>query len=87
MAFVCEWDSTKNVILTKVKSTITVKRGKKATLKYQVYPVKKKVTFKSSNKKRVTVTKKGVVKGIRKGTAKITIKAGNKKTIVKVKVK
>lgn len=87
MAFVCEWDDTQNVILTKVKSTVTVKKGKKVSLQYQIYPVKKKVTFKSSNKKVATVTKKGVVKGIKKGTAKITIKAGNKKTVVKVKVK
>lgn len=87
MAFVCEWDDANPVILTAVKSSDRVIRGKKLSLKYQVYPVKKKVTFKSSNKKVATVTKKGVVKGIKKGAAKITIKAGNQKVIVKVKVK
>lgn len=86
MGFICEWDTSNTVILTAVKKTITVKKGKKTSLLYQVYPVKKKVTFKSSNKK-ATVTKKGVVKGVKKGTAKITIKAGKKKVVVKVKVK
>lgn len=87
MAFVCEWDNKNPVILTKPVSTIKVKRGKKVSLKYQVYPVKTKVTFKSSKKRVATVTKKGVVKGVRKGTAHITIKAGKKKVVVKVKVK
>ncbi len=87
MAFVCEWDNKNPVILTKPVSTIKVKRGKKVSLKYQVYPVKTKVTFKSSKKRVATVTKKGVVKGVRKGTANITIKAGKKKVVVKVKVK
>ena len=90
MAFVCEWDDKNPLIFTKTASTITVKKGKKASLKYQVYPVKTKVTFKSSNKKVATVTKKGVVKGVKKGTAKIAIKAGTNKAItmtVKVKVK
>ena len=87
MAFVCEWDDTNPVILTKVKSTITVKKDKKTSLKYQVYPIKTKVTFKSSNKKVASVTRKGVVKGVKKGTAKITVKAGKKKVVVKVKVK
>lgn len=87
MGFICEWDNSKAVVLTAVKKTITVKKGKKAALLYQVYPISKKVTFKSSNKKVATVTKKGVVKGIKKGTAKITIKAGKKTVVVKIKVK
>lgn len=87
MSFVCEWDDENPVILTKVKSTITVKKGKKASLKYQVYPAKTKITYKSSNKKVAIVNKKGVVTGKKKGTAKITIKAKTKKIVVKVKVK
>jgi len=59
----------------------------KIITQYQVYPIKTKVTFKSSNKKVASVTKKGVVKGVKKGTAKITVKAGKKKVVVKVKVK
>lgn len=87
MAFICEWDDTNPVILTKTVSIIKLKKGKKVSLKYQVYPVKTKVIFKSSKKRVATVTKKGVVKGVRKGTANITIKAGKKKVVVKVKVK
>lgn len=87
MSFVCEWDNGDNVILTKVNSTLTLKKGSKKSLKYQVFPVKQKVTFTSSNKKVATVTNAGVVKGLRKGTATITIKAGKEKVTVKVKVK
>ncbi len=87
MAFICEWDDQNPIILTKVKSSLTVKKGKKASLKYQLYPVKTKLTFKSSNKKVATVDKKGVVTGKKKGNTKITIKAKNKKLTIKVKVK
>lgn len=87
MAFICEWDDQNPIILTKVKSSVTVKRGKKVSLQYQVYPAKTKATFKSSNKKVATVTKKGVVTGKKKGSAKITIKAKSKKITIKVKVK
>ena len=87
MAFICEWDDQNPIILTKVKYSLTVKKGKKASLKYQLYPVKTKLTFKSSNKKVATVDKKGVVTGKKKGNTKITIKAKNKKLTIKVKVK
>ena len=41
----------------------------------------------SSNKKIATVTSKGVVKGLKKGTATITAKAGKKVVRFKIKVK
>ena len=85
--FICEWDLSKNVILTAVKTNVTVSKGKTYKLKYQVYPVNKKVTFKSSNRGVATVSAKGVVTAKKKGTAKITIKAGAKKVTVTVKVK
>ncbi len=49
----------------------------------------KAVTFKTSNKKIVTVSKKGVVKAKKVGTAKITIKTveGKRKATIKIKVK
>ena len=47
----------------------------------------KKITFKSSNKKVATVTSKGVVKGLKKGTATITVQSGSKKMTCKVTVK
>ncbi|MBO5372956.1 MAG: hypothetical protein J6A75_09590 [Lachnospiraceae bacterium] len=87
LGFICEWDDTNPTILTAVKSTITVKAKKTAKLKFQSYPVKNKVTFKTSKKKIATVSKKGVIKAKKKGKAVITIKSGNKKIKVNVKVK
>ena len=46
----------------------------------------KKITFKSSNKKVATVTSKGVVKGLEKGTATITVQSGSEKMTCKVTV-
>lgn len=46
-----------------------------------------KVTYTSSNKKIATVTSGGVIKGLKKGTATITIRSGSKKTTCKVTVK
>ena len=48
---------------------------------------KQKVTYTTSNKKIVTVSKNGVVTGKKKGTAKVTVKSGNKSVKVTVKVK
>lgn len=87
LGFICEWDNSNPVILTAVKSSVTVKKGRTTQLKYQIYPVKKKVTFKSSNTKVATVNKKGVVKGKKAGKSVITIKSGNKTVKVKVTVK
>lgn len=78
------------------KSKLSVKIGKTAKIKYTTQPASKKlpvkshraVAFESSNANIATVSKKGVVKGIRKGTcyvyayaqngvmAKITVKVG-----------
>lgn len=75
------------------KKTYTLSKGKKAVLKVSVNPskAKKSVTYKSSNKKIATVSKKGKITAKKKGTAKITItvrgKNGKKKTTwIKVKV-
>ncbi len=79
--------------LTGSKS-ITLTKGKKATLKttVTVKPNKaanKKVTYKSSKKSVATVTKKGVITAKKVGSAKITVtskKNSKKKATVKVKV-
>ncbi len=68
------------ITLAKKSASLTV--GKKAAIK--VKKVKglssKEVTYKSSNKKVATVTKKGVVKAVGKGSATITVtSAVNKK--------
>lgn len=72
-----------------VKSSVSVKKGKRYTLKPKLSYTEKadKVTYKSSNKKIATVSKKGVIKGKKKGTATITIKSGKITKKCKVKVK
>lgn len=67
------------------KKTANIYVGK--TVQLKVTGTKKKVTWKSSNKKVATVTSKGKVKGIKKGTAKITATVSKKKYICKVTVK
>ena len=72
------------------KKQYSVKKGKKITLKTSLTPAAAKttLTWSSDNKKIATVTKNGVVKGIRKGTVTITVKTANGKTAsVKVTVK
>lgn len=95
--------STKNSVKTlkAAKKSVSVKKGKKAnvTVKVTANNNKKKTTDKvtatSSNKKVAKVVKTTVkagkivvsVKGVKKGTAKITVKAAKKKAVVTVKVK
>ena len=59
------------------KKTLVVTVGSKATLK--VKGTTKKASWSTSNKKIATVTQKGVVTGLKAGTAKITAKIGTKK--------
>lgn len=64
----------------KLSTTVKVKPNKKAN---------KGVTYKSANTKIATVTKKGVVKGKKAGTTKITVKSkknSKKKATIKIKV-
>ncbi len=66
------------------------KKKTKITVKVKPAKASAKVTFKSSNKKVLTVTKKGVVTAKKKGTAKVTItsKVNKKlKKTIKFKVK
>lgn len=67
------------------KKKVTLKVGKKVKLKLK--NAKKKVSWKSSNKKIASVTKKGIVKGKKPGKTKITAKCQGKKFICKVTVK
>ena len=79
----------KTTKLSGVPSSKTVKKGKTFTIKASVAPKNsdEKVTYKTSNKKIATVTSKGVVKGIKKGTATVTVQSGSKKQTCKVTVK
>ena len=68
---------------------VTIKKGRTLTLKPVIRPItnQSKVTYSSSNKSIATVSSKGVVKGVKKGTAKITVRAGKKKVTCTVVVK
>ena len=63
--------------------------GKTTTLKPVLTPFTagEKITYVSSDKKRVSVSSKGVVKGLRAGKAKITVKSGKQKITITVTVK
>ena len=77
----------KQVKLSKTKATLVV--GSQLTLKATVKPANATttLTWKSSNKKVATVTKKGVVKALKKGTATITVRTANgKKATCKITV-
>ena len=75
--------STKTVILKKG----TTYRKLASSVKVTPVTSQEKVTYTSSNKKIATVTSGGVIKGLKKGTATITIRSGSKKTTCKVTVK
>ena len=75
-----------NVGIKLNKTSLTLKKGKKSTLKIlNVYG--KNITWKSSNKKIATVSAKGVVKAVKKGKAVITAKVDGKTLKCNVKVK
>ena len=67
----------------------TLKRGQSLKLKAALTPITslQKVTWSTSNKKIVTVSKSGVIKAKKKGKATITVKSGNKKYNIKITVK
>ena len=79
----------KTTKLSGVPATKSVSKGKSFKIKAIATPknTDEKITFKSSNKKVATVTSKGVVKGLKKGTATITVQSGSKKMTCKVTVK
>ena len=83
---------TKKIATTKisgVKKAITLKKGKKYTLKPVLSPITStgKVTYSSANKKIATVSSKGVIKALKKGKVKITVKSGKKTVTCVVTVK
>ena len=69
---------------------VALKKGKKLTLEVRLIPenAETTLTFKSNNKKVARVSGKGVVKGKKKGRAKITVTTANgRKATIIVKVK
>ena len=79
----------KTTNLSGVPAAKKVSKGKSFKIKAIATPknTDEKITYKSSNKKVATVTSKGVVKGLKKGTATIIVQSGSKKMTCKVTVK
>ena len=79
----------KTTNLSGVPAAKNVSKGKSFKIKAIATPknTDEKISFKSSNKKVATVTSKGVVKGLKKGAATITVQSGSKKMTCKVTVK
>jgi hypothetical protein len=83
------------VVVAKAKTqkltckSVTVKKGKKVTLKPKVSPAwsDDPVTFKSADTRIATVSSKGVVKGVHRGKTTITVRSGKKSVKVKVTMK
>lgn len=75
--------------ITGLKSSQTMKRGAKVTLKPVLTPVtsQEKITYASSNKNIAAVSSRGVITARRKGTVKITVRSGRKYYVVRVIVK
>ena len=80
--------AVKTTKISGLSKKVTLKKGKSVKLKPVIAPVtsQDKITYKISNKKVATVSKKGVVKGKKAGKAKITVKSGSKKYTVTVVV-
>ena len=75
--------------ITGLKSKVTLKKGKKLTLKPVLSPAtsQDKITYTTSKNSVATVSSKGVITAKKKGTAKITVKSGKKSYVVTVTVK
>ena len=78
--------TVKNPTLKLTKTSATVKVGKATKITAKATP-SGKITYKSSNKKIATVSSNGTVKGIKKGTAKITVTCNGVSKTFKVTVK
>ena len=78
--------TVKNPTLTLNKTSASVKVGKTTKITAKAAP-SGKVTYKSNNKKIATVSSNGTIKGIKKGTAKITVTCNGVTKTVKVTVK
>ena len=92
---VCKVTVTNPITVKSVKLNVTkatLKKNQSVTLKATINPsnaTNKTVAWKSSNTKIATVTSKGVVKGIKAGTASITVTTadGRKTAVCKITVK
>lgn len=69
--------------------TVTISKGKSYSLQPIIEPITStsKITYKSAKGSVAKVSSKGVIKGKKKGTTKITVSSGKKKVKITVRVK
>ena len=82
--------AVKTKSITVGKSKVILRKGKTYTIPVKRKPITAndgKMTFKSSKPKIVSVSSKGKIKAVRKGKARITVKAGKKAKKITVVVK
>ena len=81
--------TVKTKSITGLKGKLTLKRKGKLALKPVLSPItsQEKVSYMSSNSKIVAVNKRGVITGKKKGSAKITVKSGKKRKVIRVTVR
>ena len=82
----------KAVACTSIKNVpkkLTLNKKKSYQLKPVIEPITctQKIKYKTSNKKIAKVNSKGKITAVKKGTAKITISVGKKKTVCKITIK
>ena len=75
--------------ITGLRSSQTLKRGAKLTLKPVLTPLtsQEKITYSSSNKNVAVVSSRGVITARKKGTARITVRSGRKSYVIRVTVR
>ena len=80
--------TVKTIKISGLPSSLRLAKGKTTSLKPVLKPLtsQQKVTYQSSNKKVATVTSKGKIRAKGAGTARITVKSGSKRAVVKVTV-
>ena len=81
--------TVKTKSITGLKGKLALKRKGKLALKPVLSPItsQEKVSYMSSNSKIVAVNKRGVITGKKKGSAKITVKSGKKRKVIRVTVR
>lgn len=82
----------KTVACTSIKNVpkkLTLNKKKSYQLKPVIEPITctQKIKYKTSNKKIAKINSKGKITAVKKGTAKITISVGKKKTVCKITIK
>ena len=81
--------TVKTTRISGLPKSITLKKGKTTILKPVLAPFTagEKITYMSSDKKKVSVNTRGVVKGLKSGKVRVTVKSGKQKLVIIVTVK